>query len=176
MENILWTPDHPEKSQMAQFIHRVNEIYGLEIKSYDELFNWSVNHISEFWEQIWDFSEIKHSIPYTEVVDDDKKMPGAKWFSGAKLNYAENLLRYRDDHPAIHFKGEGQPVRLPGAPGDRGARAPVGRGVQIPRDPGDDQTARHQVQRRAHGHHKSIRRAGASQRRRRHRAAGDAAQ
>ena len=110
-ETILWTPSHPEQTQMAQFIHRVNEIYGLEIKSYDELFNWSVNHISEFWEQIWDFSEIKHSIPYTKVVDDDKKMPGAKWFSGAKLNYAENLLRYRDYHPAIHFKGEGQPVR-----------------------------------------------------------------
>ena len=93
-ETILWTPSHPEQTQMAQFIHRVNEIYGLELKSYDELFNWSVNHISEFWEQIWDFSEIKHSIPYTKVVDDDKKMPGAKWFSGAKLNYAENLLRY----------------------------------------------------------------------------------
>ena len=110
-ETILWTPSHPEKTQMAQFIHRVNEIYGLEIKSYDELFNWSVNHISEFWEQIWDFSQIKHSIPYTKVVDDDKKMPGAKWFSGAKLNYAENLLRYRDNKIAIQFKGEGQSVR-----------------------------------------------------------------
>ena len=110
-ETILWTPSHPEQTQMAQFIHRVNEIYGLELKSYDELFNWSVNHISEFWEQLWDFSEIKHSIPYTKVVDDDKKMPGAKWFSGAKLNYAENLLRYRDNKIAIQFKGEGQSVR-----------------------------------------------------------------
>ena len=111
MEKILWTPVHPEKSQMAQLIRRVNEIYGFEIKSYDELFNWSVNHISEFWEQIWHYTEIKHSIPYSEVVDDDKKMPGAKWFDGAKLNYAENLLRYRDDKIAIHFKGEGQTLR-----------------------------------------------------------------
>ena len=110
-ETILWTPSHPEQTQMAQFIHRVNEIYGLEIKSYDELFNWSVNHISEFWEQLWDFSEIKHSLPYTKVVDDDKIMPGAKWFSGAKLNYAENLLRYRDNKIAIQFKGESQSVR-----------------------------------------------------------------
>ena len=70
-ETILWTPSHPEQTQMAQFIRRINEIYGLEIKSYDELFNWSVNHISEFWAQIWDFSEIKHSILYTKVVDDD---------------------------------------------------------------------------------------------------------
>ena len=111
MENILWIPAHPEKTQMARFLNRVNEIVNLEMKSYDELFNWSVKHSPDFWAQIWDFCEIKHSIPYTEVVDDDKKMPGAKWFSGAKLNYAENLLRYRDDHPAIHFKGEGQPVR-----------------------------------------------------------------
>ena len=73
MEKILWTPAHPEKSQMAQLIRRVNEIYGFEIKSYDELFNWSINHISEFWEQIWHYTEIKHSIPYSEVVDDDKK-------------------------------------------------------------------------------------------------------
>ena len=111
MENILWIPAHPEKTQMARFLNRVNEIVNLEMKSYDELFNWSVKHSPDFWAQIWDFCEIKHSIPYTEVVDDVKKMPGAKWFSGAKLNYAENLLRYRDDHPAIHFKGEGQPVR-----------------------------------------------------------------
>ena len=111
MENILWIPAHPEKTQMARFLNRVNEIVNLEMKSYDELFNWSVKHSPDFWAQIWDFCEIKHSIPYTEVVDDDKKMPGAKWFSGAKLNYAENLLRYRDDHTAIHFKGEGQPVR-----------------------------------------------------------------
>ena len=111
MENILWIPAHPEKTQMARFLNRVNEIVNLEMKSYDELFNWSVKHSPDFWAQIWDFCEIKHSIHYTEVVDDDKKMPGAKWFSGAKLNFAENMLRYQDDQPAIHFKGEGQPVR-----------------------------------------------------------------
>ena len=111
MENILWTPAHPEKTQMTQLMSRINEIYRLKMGSYDELFNWSINYIPEFWEEVWNFCEIKHSIHYTEVVDDDKKMPGAKWFSGAKLNFAENMLRYQDDQPAIHFKGEGQPVR-----------------------------------------------------------------
>jgi acetoacetyl-CoA synthetase len=111
MENILWTPAHPEKTQMAQLMNRINEIYRLKMGSYDELFNWSINYIPEFWEEVWNFCEIKHSIPYTEVVDDDKKMPGAKWFSGAKLNFAENLLRYQDEKIAINFKGEGQPVR-----------------------------------------------------------------
>ena len=111
MENILWTPAHPKKTQMTQFMNRINEIYRLKMGSYDELFNWSINYIPEFWEEVWNFCEIKHSIHYTEVVDDNKKMPGAKWFSGAKLNFAENLLRYQDDQPAIYFKGEGQPVQ-----------------------------------------------------------------
>ncbi len=111
MKPILWTPPHPEKTQMGQFIRRVNEIYELEIGNYDELYNWSVNHIPEFWKQIWEFCEVKYSIPFTSVVDDIKQMPGAKWFEGSKLNFAENLLQFRDDHPAIHFKGEGQPVR-----------------------------------------------------------------
>ncbi|MBT5748497.1 MAG: acetoacetate--CoA ligase [Candidatus Marinimicrobia bacterium] len=111
MDNILWKPLSPEKTQMVQLMNRINEIYGLKMKSYDELFNWSVNHISEFWAEVWNFADIKYSLPYSEVVDDSKKMPGAKWFAGAKLNYAENLLRYRDDKIAIHFKGEGQPLR-----------------------------------------------------------------
>ena len=111
MDNILWKPLSPEKTQMVQLMNRINEIYGLKMKSYDELFNWSVNHISKFWAEVWNFADIKYSLPYSEVVDDSKKMPGAKWFAGAKLNYAENLLRYRDDKIAIHFKGEGQPLR-----------------------------------------------------------------
>ena len=111
MENILWKPSSPEKTQMVQLINRINESYGLGMNSYDELHNWSINHIPEFWKEIWDYCEIKHSVSFSDVVDDVHQMPGAKWFSGAKLNFAENLLRFQDDHPAIHFKGEGQPVR-----------------------------------------------------------------
>ena len=83
MDNILWKPLSPEKTQMVQLMNRINEIYGLKMKSYDELFNWSVNHISEFWAEVWNFADIKYSLPYSEVVDDSKKMPGAKWFAGA---------------------------------------------------------------------------------------------
>ena len=57
MENILWIPAHPEKTQMARFLNRVNEIVNLEMKSYDELFNWSVKHSPDFWAQIWDFCD-----------------------------------------------------------------------------------------------------------------------
>ena len=111
MKNILWNPTDPGKTKMAQFMYRVNQVYGLDMNSYDELFNWSVNHIPDFWDQIWDYAEIKHSIPHSTVIDDITKMPGAKWFSGAKLNFSENLLRYRDEQQAIVFKGEGQPIR-----------------------------------------------------------------
>ena len=54
MENILWKPSSPEKTQMAQLINRINEAYGLGMNSYDELHNWSINHIPDFWKEIWD--------------------------------------------------------------------------------------------------------------------------
>ena len=110
MKNILWKPKSPEKSQMSQLIHIINESYEEDINSYNELHQWSVEHVSEFWEEIWNYSKIIHSKSYSNVVDDVSKMPGAKWFQGAKLNFAENLLRFRDNRPAIHFKGEGKAV------------------------------------------------------------------
>ena len=55
--------------------------------------------------------KIIHSSIYTNVVDDLHKMPGAKWFSGSRLNFAENLLRYRNDDVAIYAKAENLPLR-----------------------------------------------------------------
>jgi hypothetical protein len=66
----------------------------------------SIENIPDFWACVWDFAEIKASKGYDTVVDDVRKMPGAKWFIGARMNFAENLLRYRDDHTAFIFKGE----------------------------------------------------------------------
>ncbi|WP_306304118.1 acetoacetate--CoA ligase [Desulfosarcina cetonica] len=68
-----------------------------------------MDHIADFWDLFWNFAGIITSKPYTQVVDDPTKMPGARWFGGAELNFAENLLRYRDDHTALIFQGEGQP-------------------------------------------------------------------
>ena len=67
----------------------------------------------DFWAAMWDFADIKASKSYDTVLDDPGKMPGAKWFVGARLNFAENLLRYRDDQVALVFQGEGQePVKM----------------------------------------------------------------
>ncbi|MDZ7832746.1 MAG: acetoacetate--CoA ligase [Desulfobacterales bacterium] len=115
MSKILWQPSEEQIKQtnMYRFIQYVNGRYNLSISNYPELYQWSVDQIPDFWAAMWDFADIIHSQPYEQVVDDLNKMPGAEWFVGARLNFAENLLRYRDDELAIIFKGENQePVRL----------------------------------------------------------------
>jgi len=106
----LWVPseERKKKANMTRFIDHVNKKYGKNFASYWELYDWSVEEIPDFWAAVWDFVEIKASQPYTRVVDDLKKFPGARWFEGARLNFAENLLRYRDDRPAFKFVGETQ--------------------------------------------------------------------
>jgi acetoacetyl-CoA synthetase len=112
---MLWKPSEASiyQTNMYRFMQFINTRYNQKIGDYPTLYRWSVDHIPEFWSSMWEFAEIKHSAYYREVVDDPTKMPGARWFSGARLNFAENLLRYRDGHTALIFKGEGQPsIRL----------------------------------------------------------------
>ena len=109
MAKKLWepTPDRIKQTQMYKFMTKVNNEFGHSFSSYPELYDWSVQNIPEFWATLWDFLDILATQPYTQVIDDVTKMPGAKWFSGAKLNFAQNLLRYRDDQTAIIFQSEG---------------------------------------------------------------------
>ena len=110
MRKLLWKPSD-ERSQQAnitRFMDVVNQGRNLNLSTYKELYQWSLENISDFWAEMWDFSEIKASKPYDQVVADLTKFPGAKWFTGARLNFAENLLRYRDHQLAFIFKGETQ--------------------------------------------------------------------
>jgi len=91
---------------MYRFMGFINEKYNQNFSEYEPLYQWSIEYIPDFWASMWEFAEIKASRPYDQVIDDVAKMPGAKWFSGARLNFAENLLRYRDDQVALIFKGE----------------------------------------------------------------------
>jgi acetoacetyl-CoA synthetase len=93
---------------MYSFMMYVNERFKKDFANYDQLYQWSVTDIADFWAAVWDFLQIKVSRPYDQVVDDLSKMPGARWFPGARLNFAENLLQYRDDKTALVFQGEGQ--------------------------------------------------------------------
>ncbi len=113
MAEKLWEPsgERIRNTNMYRFMSVINERFGKEFDQYDPLYHWSVENIPEFWEAMWEFAGLRASRPYTEVVDDLTRMPGAKWFSGAGLNFAENLLRFRDDRCALVFKGEGQGTR-----------------------------------------------------------------
>ncbi len=110
---LLWQPteDQIKQSNMYRYMQTVNQRYQQQLNSYDDLYRWSVAAIPDFWASIWDFMEVRASRSYDRVLDDVTKMPGARWFEGAQLNFAENLLRYRDDRTAIIFKGESQPVQ-----------------------------------------------------------------
>ncbi|MFC1515294.1 acetoacetate--CoA ligase [Thermodesulfobacteriota bacterium] len=108
MTRLLWTPS-PERIQdtnMYRFMDFINERHNRRFTEYPPLYQWSIENIADFWAAIWEFADIKVSQPYTQVVDDLQKMPGAKWFSGARLNFAENLLQHRGNRPALIFKGE----------------------------------------------------------------------
>jgi len=113
MAELLWQPstERIESTNMFRFIKQINEKFGTSLSAYPDLYQWSIDHIPEFWAEVWDFAGIIHSAPYDQVVDDPAKMPGAKWFPGARLNFAENLLRFRDDQPAIVFTCEGGQLR-----------------------------------------------------------------
>ena len=113
MGKIMYQPsvEQIERSQMFEFKEYINGRHGINLENYQDLHGWSVNQIPDFWEAVWSYFDIIHSESYTQIVDDVSKMPGAKWFNGARLNFAENLLRHRDDKIALIFKGEGQPTR-----------------------------------------------------------------
>ena len=110
MKTPLWKPSENQvgNANITRFIEYVNGKQGTKLKTYQDLYAWSVESIPEFWARMWEFADVKASRGYDRVVDDLGKMPGARWFTGARLNFAENLLRYRDDRLAFVFKGETQ--------------------------------------------------------------------
>ena len=104
----LWIPseDRIREANLTKFLAFVNRKYRLKIKSYPDLHRWSVDKVSDFWSAIWDYTGIVCSRRFETVVDDLAKFPGAKWFSGARLNFAENLLRQRDEKIAVVSRTE----------------------------------------------------------------------
>jgi acetoacetyl-CoA synthetase len=99
----LWKPSAQQIdcTHLQRFEKQLKSQLNLSFADYQQLHQWSVDHPEQFWEQLWQYTDIHASAPYTEVLGDAEKFPGAKWFSGAKLNFAENLLRNRSDKTAI---------------------------------------------------------------------------
>ncbi|THB79085.1 MAG: acetoacetate--CoA ligase [Desulfobacteraceae bacterium] len=108
MTKLLWEPssDRIENTNMFSFMQSVNTKFGHSFTEYPALHDWSVNNLEDFWTHTWDFLDILSSQPFDQAVKDPDKMPGAKFFVNAKLNFAENLLRFRNDNTALIFRGE----------------------------------------------------------------------
>ncbi len=108
MPKPLWEPSSKriQSTNMYRFMQEVNQACNTDFKDYDALYQWSIDDLESFWAEVWRFTLIKASKTYDKIIDDPNKMPGAKWFPGSRLNFAENLLRYNDDKVALIFKGE----------------------------------------------------------------------
>ena len=106
--DFLWqpSPERCESSQMNEFRQLVNNRYNLCLSDYHELYQWSITNISHFWSMAWEYFNIVHSENYYQVVDDSNRMPGARWFQGARLNFAENLMVHRDERTALIWLDE----------------------------------------------------------------------
>jgi acetoacetyl-CoA synthetase len=104
----LWqpTPERIARTQLTRFIHSVSGVLAPTLHGWDELWRWSVAHPEHFWPAVWKFCEVKSSRRWDVVLEHGERMPGAQWFRGARLNFAENLLRHADPRPALVWRGE----------------------------------------------------------------------
>jgi acetoacetyl-CoA synthetase len=92
-EHPMWEPppEQRESVEMARFMEWVAQRRGRAFAGYGELWQWSVDELEDFWASVWEFCGVRASKPYERVLA-SREMPGARWFEGAELNYAENLL------------------------------------------------------------------------------------
>jgi len=99
MNELLWEPteERIKSTNMYRFMGLINEKNNTGFTEYNPLYEWSVNNITEFWENMWEFAEIHASKPYEQVVDDLNKMPGAKWFSGAPVQWQVKKKRQKQN-------------------------------------------------------------------------------
>ena len=108
MAQPLWrpSPDRAAAAQLTRFIAEVERRWGFAAADFAALHRWSVAHKEEFWQTLWTFGGVVAETRGETVLADGERMPGARWFPEARLNFAENLLRRRDDAPAAIFRGE----------------------------------------------------------------------
>ena len=105
---LLWEPseEFKENANISRYMEWLEKEKGLSFEDYGELWEWSVTELEEFWASIWEYSDVRASKPYTRVLS-GREMPGAKWFEGAELNYAEHVFRNaKEDEPAVLHQSE----------------------------------------------------------------------
>src|SRR5699024_11083753 len=110
--DILWEPSKTfrDNANITAYMQWLKKHKGLEFNHYNELWHWSVEELEMFWESIWEYFNVQSSAPYSKVLE-NKVMPGAKWFPGAKLNYVEHIMRQGEPgKTAIFHESEIRPL------------------------------------------------------------------
>ena len=104
----LWQPsaERIERSRITAFMRALERDHGVRCADYAALHRWSIEQPERFWSAVWSFGEVIAETRGSAVVRHGERMPGARWFPEARLNFAENLLRRRDEAPALIFRGE----------------------------------------------------------------------
>jgi acetoacetyl-CoA synthetase len=104
----LWTPtsERIADANITRFIARVNSNQDARLTDYNSLHAWSVTHPEQFWSELWRFCGVRAAREWDSVLENGDAMPGAKWFTDARLNFADNLLARNDDAAAIVFTNE----------------------------------------------------------------------
>lgn len=111
----LWTPspDFAKRSRLAKYMDWLRSERKQDFTDYATLWHWSVTDSSAFWESIWSYFHVQHDGNYISALEGDG-MQGVRWFRGARLNYAEHLLRHEAQAPrgqvAFHYATETQPL------------------------------------------------------------------
>ncbi|KAL7637207.1 UNVERIFIED_CONTAM: hypothetical protein RMT77_011919 [Armadillidium vulgare] len=108
--SCLWKPSQRYQTNLHKFIAYVNKKFNKTFENYDDLYNWSVEDYSSFWGAWWEYGGFLTTVNHSMVVDTTVNIKDVPvWFPGTKLNFAENLLRYRDEKPALYATGEYDP-------------------------------------------------------------------
>jgi len=109
----LWQPsaERIERSRIVAFMRTLERDLGVHCTDYQTLHRWSIEEPERFWSAVWSFGGVIAETRGDVVLRHGDRMPGARWFPEARLNFAENLLRRRDEAPALIFRGEGSVQR-----------------------------------------------------------------
>ena len=131
--DVLWSPpaDVRDTTEIGRYLNWLRDEHGRDLAGYDELWRWSVGDLEGFWGSIWDFFGVRAHTPYERVLA-EREMPGAEWFPGARLNYAEHVLGTDEDADRVAVVARSQTrgadradLRRAARPGRAGARGPA---------------------------------------------------
>jgi acetoacetyl-CoA synthetase len=110
---LLWSPtaERIQRSQLKRYMDWLAQERGYTFPDYDALYRWSVTEVEDFWASLWDYFDIRAQKPYTKILG-KRSMPGAEWFTGAELNFADQVFRHATDKkPAILYAAEQAPLQ-----------------------------------------------------------------